>query len=503
VGSSPEKHSADNTHPGLLCDEHELLHSETCSVATNSPSPSPTSTSTSTSIRTPTVTLPVVTLSSTSTTPTKKTQTQPYPARAPPPPPGRSNQLFIVRRSRAPALNIRSVLGKGAFGTVYLCQAASAGGSQSQSHKQRRYALKVIPKNKLTSDHAVRKASLEVQTLKQTSHPFIVNLADAFQSDSRLYLLMDYAQGGDLFHHLTLSTRFSETRSQLYLAEVASALGHIHAHNIIYSDLKPENVLLDEAGHVKLTDFGMCSRISGIKRSRSACGTPTYTSPEVVRGLPHGCEVDWWASGVLLYEMLTGVPPFRDSSIQRLYEKILFEPLRVPAYVSAGAKSMIEALLVRNPSRRLGGRGKKLGSAGASRVGGTAAVGGRDRDHLIQVVVQPDVEQVKQHFYFRNLDWVAVMDRRVQPEYVPTLESGQPFDTQYFDSCFTDLSVSTQLAKNNEQPMRKDDASIQYQQEHRASGGAEVKYRLSELKHVAVAGYRRTHDVEAVLATAG
>jgi serine/threonine protein kinase len=187
-------------------------------------------------------------------------------------------------------------------------------------------------------------------------HPFIVGMNMAFQSKDKLYFVLDYCAGGELFFHLGKLGKFPENRSRFYAAEIVLAISYVHSLDIIYRDLKPENVLLDAQGHIRLTDFGLSKE--GISSSSSGansfCGTPEYLAPEILNRQGHGRAVDWWSLGALLYEMLTGLPPFYCQDRERLFEKIRRSELHYPASVSAPAKSVLVGLLTKDPTRRLG-----------------------------------------------------------------------------------------------------------------------------------------------------
>ena len=176
----------------------------------------------------------------------------------------------------------------------------------------------------------------------------------AFQNDEKLYLVTDYYAGGSLFYHLRKSRGFAEPRARMYSAELLLALAHLHEHGIIYRDLKLENVLMDHHGHIALTDFGLAkdqvtSYVSGAK---SFCGTPEYLAPEIIHRKGHGKAVDWWSLGMLIYELLTGLPPWYTKNRLHLFEDICWAPLRFPRHVSDPARSLIRGMLCRDPALR-------------------------------------------------------------------------------------------------------------------------------------------------------
>eukprot|EP01030_Chromulinospumella_sphaerica_P034345 gene34345-biopygen10006 len=178
----------------------------------------------------------------------------------------------------------------------------------------------------------------------------------AFQTADKLFFVLEYCAGGELFFHLGKVGRFAEERAMFYSAQITLALEYVHSLGIVYRDLKPENVLLDEVGNVKLTDFGLSKE--GVNESSSGafsfCGTPEYIAPEVLLRQGHGKAVDWWSLGALLYEMLSGLPPFFSRNRDAMFERIMSAELTFPPYMSENAKSLLSGMLVRDPTQRLG-----------------------------------------------------------------------------------------------------------------------------------------------------
>jgi serum/glucocorticoid-regulated kinase 2 len=222
--------------------------------------------------------------------------------------------------------------------------------------------MKMLRKTYLLKRGQIERTRTERKVLAKVNHPFIMKLHFAFQNDEKLFLVLDYCAGGELFFHLSRHRRFSEKWTRFYAAELLLALGHLHSHGIIYRDLKPENVLLDSDGHVKLGDFGLAK--TGIehpyKGAKSLCGTPEYMAPEVLQQMGHGFCVDYWGLGMLTYEMMTGLPPWyttEDRAI--LYQRLKSAPLDIPGFFSPQVSSLVYNLLQRNPRRRLGVRGMR------------------------------------------------------------------------------------------------------------------------------------------------
>ncbi|KAF4095799.1 ribosomal protein S6 kinase alpha-3 isoform X3 [Onychostoma macrolepis] len=293
---------------------------------------------------------------------------------------------------------LRKVLGQGSFGKVFLVK-KTTGPDAGQL-----YAMKVLKKATLKVRDRVR-TKMERDILVEVNHPFIVKLHYAFQTEGKLYLILDFLRGGDLFTRLSKEVMFTEEDVKFYLAELALALDHLHGLGIIYRDLKPENILLDEEGHIKLTDFGLSKEsIDHENKAYSFCGTVEYMAPEVVNRRGHTYSADWWSYGVLMFEMLTGTLPFQGKDRKETMTMILKAKLGMPQFLSSEAQSLLRSLFKRNPSNRLG--------AG------------------------PDgVEEIKRHPFYATIDWNKLFRREIHPPFKPA--SGRPDDTFYFDPEFT------------------------------------------------------------------
>ncbi|XP_048029981.1 ribosomal protein S6 kinase alpha-3 isoform X1 [Megalobrama amblycephala] len=293
---------------------------------------------------------------------------------------------------------LRKVLGQGSFGKVFLVK-KTTGPDAGQL-----YAMKVLKKATLKVRDRVR-TKMERDILVEVNHPFIVKLHYAFQTEGKLYLILDFLRGGDLFTRLSKEVMFTEEDVKFYLAELALALDHLHGLGIIYRDLKPENILLDEDGHIKLTDFGLSKEsIDHENKAYSFCGTVEYMAPEVVNRRGHTYSADWWSYGVLMFEMLTGTLPFQGKDRKETMTMILKAKLGMPQFLSSEAQSLLRSLFKRNPSNRLG--------AGAD-----------------------GVEEIKRHPFYATIDWNKLFRREIHPPFKPA--SGRPDDTFYFDPEFT------------------------------------------------------------------
>lgn len=198
------------------------------------------------------------------------------------------------------------LLGKGSFGEVYLVERKAT---------KQYYAMKVLSKEMVVTQNLYKYVYAEKTVQSRIQSEFIVKLHCSFQTKSKLFMVMDYCKGGDLGHVLEREGKIPEDRARIYLAEVLLAIEALHTREVIYRDLKPDNVVLDEDGHAMLTDFGLSKE--GIKATdftKSFCGSVAYLAPEVLCRLGHGRSVDWYLLGVLLYEMLVGIPPYFDKN---------------------------------------------------------------------------------------------------------------------------------------------------------------------------------------------
>ncbi|XP_072180340.1 cAMP-dependent protein kinase catalytic subunit PRKX-like [Diadema setosum] len=306
----------------------------------------------------------------------------------PPPPPGSNNNDH--RKYDLSDLELLKTVGTGTFGRVLL----------TRDKRTKDYmALKVLTIAdiiKLKQEDHVRD---EKAILSIINHPFIIKLHWTYHNDTFLYMLLEYACGGELFTYLRNSGHFKDETSRFYAMEIISAIDYLHKENIVYRDLKPENILLDLEGHVKLTDFGFAKKLVD-NRTWTLCGTPEYLAPEIIQSKGHGKAVDWWALGILIYEMLAGFPPFYDENPFGIYEKILACKIDWPKSIGAKPKKLIHGLLVIDRTKRLGCM--RAGSA-----------------------------DIKNAEWFENIDWDHVRERQLTPPIVPKLS--HPGDTRNFD----------------------------------------------------------------------
>ncbi len=303
-------------------------------------------------------------------------------------------------------------LGKGAFGTVHLVKQQASG---------RLYAQKQFKKASLTVHKRLIEQTRTERTILESvnRHPFVVKLYYAFQDHEKLYLILEYAQGGELFHHLAMERMFSEEVAAFYRAEMVLALEHLH-HNVrvIYRDLKPENCLLDAEGHLLLTDFGLSKVALEDERANSILGTIEYMAPEVIQGQGYDFAVDWWSLGAIGFDLLTGSPPFGGNNHAKIQQNILKQKLQLPYFLGPDAKDLLTRLLRKDPSKRLGGTNTK------------------------------DLKTLKAHRFFRRIDWKKLERREVEPPIQPVITD--PELAESFDNKFTDLAMSPVLSRDGQ-----------------------------------------------------
>lgn len=273
------------------------------------------------------------------------------------------------------------VVGQGAFGKVF--QVRRKGSSDI-------FAMKVMTKDKIIKGNHVDYMKAERDILSKVVHPFIVQLRYSFQTKTKLYLILDFINGGHLFFQLYRQGIFSEELARIYTAEIVSAVSHLHKSGIIHRDLKPENILMDAEGHVMLTDFGLAKEVDDSMRSNSMCGTTEYMAPEIILSKGHNKAADWWSVGILLYEMLTGQPPFTNNNRQKLQQKIIKDKIKLPSYLTSEAHSLLRGLLQKDASKRIG-----------------SGVNGSD--------------EIKQHKWFKVINWKKLEKREVQPNFRPNV----------------------------------------------------------------------------------
>jgi len=286
-------------------------------------------------------------------------------------------------------LELLKTVGTGTFARVCLCRHKTS---------QNFFALKILSLHDVIRLKQVDHVKNEKNILKEIKHPFLISLSWSCKDSSFLYLLFPYVCGGELFSYLRSAGRFSPSTTLFYSAEIVSALEYLHSLSVAYRDLKPENLLLDRQGHIVITDFGFAKVITD--RTWTLCGTPEYLAPEIIQSKGHNKAVDWWALGILIYEMLAGYPPFYDDNPFGIYEKILSGKLEWPRHVEMTAKDLVKRLLVQDRTKRLG-------------------------------CMKAGAEDIKRHRWFKTIDWEEVYCRQLKPPIVPKVR--YEGDTKNFD----------------------------------------------------------------------
>ncbi|MEE6475714.1 hypothetical protein FKM82_010844 [Ascaphus truei] len=303
-------------------------------------------------------------------------------------PPSPSQQINLGPSSNPHAkpsnFHFLKVIGKGSFGKVLLAR------NKADEHF---YAVKVLQKKAILKKKEEKHIMSERNVLlKNVKHPFLVGLHYSFQTADKLYFILDYINGGELFYHLQRERCFLEPRARFYAAEIASALGYLHSLNIVYRDLKPENILLDSQGHIVLTDFGLCKEnIEPNGTTSTFCGTPEYLAPEVLHKQPYDRTVDWWCLGAVLYEMLYGLPPFYSRNTAEMYDNILNKPLQLKPNITNSARHLLEGLLQKDRTKRLGAKN--------------------------------DFMEIKNHIFFSPINWDDLINKKITPPFNPNVVS--------------------------------------------------------------------------------
>lgn len=313
-----------------------------------------------------------------------------------------------VRKMCPGEFEILRVVGRGAFGKVFQVRKKGSNGNFDGGGEDGIFAMKVMRKDTIIKKNHVDYMRAERDILTKVVHPFIVQLQCSFQTKSKLYLILDFINGGHLFYHLYRQGIFSEDQAKVYTAEIVSAVSHLHKNGIVHRDLKPENILMDTEGHVMLTDFGLAKEIDESSRSNSMCGTTEYMAPEILLSKGHNKDADWWSVGILLFEMITGQPPFTHNNRKKLQERIIKEKIKLPPYLTSEAHSLLRGLLQKEPSMRLG----------------SGPNGGED---------------IKNHKWFKPINWKKLEARELQPKFKPDVDGKDC--TANFDKCWTTMPL--------------------------------------------------------------
>jgi len=266
--------------------------------------------------------------------------------------------------------------------------------------------MKVLNKADVAERNEVTHARAENSILRKLNCPFLVHMHYAFQTSDKLFFVMDYVNGGELFFHLQKEGKFSEDRVRFYVAEIVIGLEYLHSMGIIYRDLKPENLLLSAAGHIIMTDFGISKEGLSCTDDRTStfCGTPEYLAPEVLKQEQYSKAVDWWSLGTLMYEMLSGLPPFYTEDVQNMYFNIINTKLSMPKGTSDATQSLLSGFLEKDPNDRLS-----------------------------------DPLKIKSHPFFAGIDWEKLYNKAIAPPYIPPVKD--KMDDSQISPEFTEDSI--------------------------------------------------------------
>lgn len=280
-------------------------------------------------------------------------------------------------------------LGTGSFGRVLLVQLKET---------KAFFALKVMDKEKIVKLKQVDHILNEKRILAAVDFPFFIKLFYSFKNEHYLFLALEYVQGGEMFSHLRRRGRFSDSAAKFYASQVVLAFEYLHFMEVLYRDLKPENILLDQHGYIKIADFGFAKHVK--HRTYTLCGTPEYLAPEIIKSKGYTKAVDWWAFGVLVYEMIAGHPPFFADEPIQIYERIVAGHYKFTPFFTAEAKDLVRNLLQADLTRRFGN-------------------------------LKNGTNDIKQHKWFSSVNWVATFKREVTAPIIPSCKS--PGDSSNFD----------------------------------------------------------------------
>ena len=330
-----------------------------------------------------------------------------------------SNTVFSshkkVKEVKLEDFKVLKVIGRGSFGKVNLVE-------YLPTHET--YAMKSLKKDLLIEQEQIENTLLEKEILQTIDYPLLCGLVFCFQTEERIYFIMPFLSGGELFQHLRKFRTFDEDKVRFYGAQIALALEYLHSKGIVYRDLKPENILMDEEGYLKLADFGMAKKLKDDEKAMSFCGTPEYLAPEIITMEGHDKMADWWSFGILLFEMLCGLPPFYMDNIDKMYEMIQTSQVKFPKRINLSneAKDIIQKLLEKNPKKRLG--------------------------------YQKGIEEIKSHPFFAKIDFNAIEQKKIKAPFIPEVENDT--DVQNFDEEFTNEEVGmSYIPKKNMDLIKK------------------------------------------------
>lgn len=305
------------------------------------------------------------------------------------------------------------VIGRGTYGKVMIVRRLDNG---------KIYAIKTMRKELIFRKNATDFALSELNVWKIVAkHPFAVQLRCSFQSKTKLYFVMEYYAGGELFWHLRDRESFTETQAKYIIAELCSIIGFMHSKNILYRDIKPENIVLEKTGHVRLADFGFAiERLKFDSRENSFVGTPEYMAPELIDEKNYGRGIDWWACGILLYELIFGIPPFYSKNLKLMCTKIQNDKLEFDdeyAVVSEQCKDFLTKILDKDEARRLGSGPR-------------------------------DVEELKIHPFFSEINWDDLDNKTMTMPFIPETSSSEMDSRNFVEEFTSEDPVDTPIHVN-------------------------------------------------------
>lgn len=298
-----------------------------------------------------------------------------------------------IKNAHLNNFELGTTLGTGTFGRVRLVDYISK--TDASTHV---YAMKILKKTEILRLKQLAHVKNEIELLGELDHPFIVNMVSFFQDESRVYMILEYVPGGELFTYLRNEGRLQNDEANFYAAQIVLAFGYLHSRDVAYRDLKPENLLITRTGYLKIADFGFAKKIKD--RTFTLCGTPEYLAPEIIQSKGHGCPADWWALGVLIFEMLAGFPPFYAESAIGIYQRILHGAVDYPQHIEGSAVQLLKKLLQADLTKRIG-------------------------------CLKNGVTDIVRSKWFANTDFRAIFQEKQAPAYIPTVLDEK--DTSNFD----------------------------------------------------------------------
>ncbi|CRG99563.1 cAMP-dependent protein kinase catalytic subunit, putative [Plasmodium relictum] len=303
--------------------------------------------------------------------------------------------------------NFIRTLGTGSFGRVIL--------ATYKNEDLPPVAIKRFEKYKIIKQKQVDHVFSERKILNYINHPFCVNLYGSFKDDSYLYLVLEFVIGGEFFTFLRRNKRFPNDVGCFYAAQIVLIFEYLQSLNIVYRDLKPENLLLDKDGFIKMTDFGFAKVVE--TRTYTLCGTPEYIAPEILLNIGHGKAADWWTLGIFIYEILVGCPPFYANEPLLIYQKILEGIIYFPKFLDNNCKHLMKKLLSHDLTKRYGN-------------------------------LKKGAENVKEHPWFRNIDWINLLNKNVEVPYKPKYKN--MFDASNFEKVEEDLTIADKITNERD-----------------------------------------------------